>query len=229
MTYTDIQNLNRATISYLTENLQVGMSLAEVRSICETYMLNHGADSFWYWDIGAFVFSGDETAVSVSGREYKTSDRLIQRNDILTVDLSPQCNSIWGDYARTIVVENGQVVNDINRINNTLWRRGLQTEIFLHRALMETVASNMTFEELYLHMNALISGCGFLNLDFSGNLGHSIVKRRQDRVYIEKGNDLPLSKAGMFTFEPHIGIPGSPFGFKREDIYYFERGELKRI
>ena len=29
-------------------------------------MLELGADSFWYWDVGAFVFAGDETTVSVS-------------------------------------------------------------------------------------------------------------------------------------------------------------------
>ena len=27
------------------------------------------ADSFWYWDVGAFVFAGDETTVSVSGKQ----------------------------------------------------------------------------------------------------------------------------------------------------------------
>lgn len=27
---------------------------------------------------------------------------------------------------------------------------------------------------------------GFVNLDFMGNLGHSIVKTKGDRVYIEK-------------------------------------------
>ena len=36
-----------------------------------------GADSFWYWDIGAFVFAGDETCVSVSGKKYATSDKKI--------------------------------------------------------------------------------------------------------------------------------------------------------
>ena len=36
-----------------------------------------GADSFWYWDIGAFVFAGDETSVSVSGKKYATSDKKI--------------------------------------------------------------------------------------------------------------------------------------------------------
>lgn len=27
-------------------------------------MLSNGTDTFWYWDVGAFVFSGDKTAVS---------------------------------------------------------------------------------------------------------------------------------------------------------------------
>ena len=53
-------------------------------------MLSSGVDSFWYWDVGAFVFSGDETAISISGREYVTSDRLICDNDMMTIDLSPQ-------------------------------------------------------------------------------------------------------------------------------------------
>lgn len=30
----------------------------------------------------------------------------------------------------------------------------------------------------------------------------------------------------MFTFEPHIGIPDSQYGYKREDIYYFDNGRL---
>jgi len=29
-------------------------------------MLELGADSFWYWNVGAFVFAGDETTISVS-------------------------------------------------------------------------------------------------------------------------------------------------------------------
>lgn len=41
-----------------------------------------GADSFWYWDVGAFVFAGDETTVSVSGKQYVTSDEIIENNDI---------------------------------------------------------------------------------------------------------------------------------------------------
>ena len=53
------------------------MNLLQVRKLCEQKMLELGADSFWYWDIGAFVFAGDETTISVSGKHYITSNRTI--------------------------------------------------------------------------------------------------------------------------------------------------------
>lgn len=107
------------------------MPLSKVRSICEKFMLENGADSFWYWNVGAFVFAGDETTVSVSGREYQTSKRIIGNDDIITVDLSPQNNNIWGDYARTIVIENGKVIDDVRDIHNNEWKQGLQMEQYL--------------------------------------------------------------------------------------------------
>lgn len=58
------------------------------------------------------------------------------------------------------------------------------------------------------------------NLDFAGNLGHSIVESKDDRIYIEKGNRRKLSEVKMFIFEPHISTPNSKYGYKREDIYY---------
>lgn len=229
MTNLDMQNLNRAAMNYLIHNIKAGMSLKEVRKLCETYMLEHGADSFWYWDIGAFVFSGNETAVSVSGRQYKTSDRIIAENDIITVDLSPQNNNIWGDYARTIIIQHGVIVDNIEDVENDEWRSGLETELFLHEKLAEIAEPDMTFEELYYTINSIISDKGFINLDFMGNIGHSIVNDKNDRIYIEKGNKSRLSDVKLFTFEPHISIQGSEFGYKREDIYYFENGKLFRL
>ncbi len=104
MTIYEMQNLNRATIEYASTVIVPSMTLAELCKLCEDYMLSNGADSFWYWDVGAFVFAGDKTAVSVSGREYKTDDHIIEPNDIITIDLSPQNNCIWGDYARTLLL-----------------------------------------------------------------------------------------------------------------------------
>ena len=118
MEYRNVQKIAQDTIRYIKGEIRPGMTLKEVRRLCEKKMIELGADSFWYWDIGAFVFAGDETALSVSGRTYITSDRIIAPEDIITIDLSPQAGDTWGDYARTIIVENGTVVPSENEIQN---------------------------------------------------------------------------------------------------------------
>lgn len=229
MEYREVQKIAKDTIAYIRNEIKAGMSLVEVRRLCEEKMLAEGADSFWYWDIGAFVFSGDETTVSVSGREYTTSDRIIQPDDIITIDLSPQCGNIWGDYARTVIIENGRVVSDIGMVKNDEWRNCLLMENKLHSELISFATPETTFEELYLHINSFIREQGFVNLDFMGNLGHSIVKHKDDRIYIEKGNQAALSSVDLFTFEPHISIPDSRYGFKKENIYFFSDGKLTEL
>ena len=225
--YKEVQFIAKQTMDFIRKAILPGMKLAQVRKLCEAKMLELGADSFWYWNIGAFLFSGDETTKSVSGKEYKTSYKHIEENDIVTIDLSPQCNHVWGDFARTIIIENGHVVDDIKCIQNAEWEAGLLMERRLHQELLDFVNERTTFEELFYHMNTRIVSEDFINLDFLGNLGHSIERRSEDRIYIEKGNQTRLADVPYFTFEPHISRPDSVFGYKRENIYYFENGKLK--
>lgn len=224
--YSRIQQTAKQTIEYVKKIIKPGINLVEIRKLCEKKLLESGADSFWYWNVGAFVFAGDETTISVSGKQYVTSGRVIGNNDIITIDLSPQAGNIWGDYARTVVVENGKVVEDIELIENPEWKSGLQMEEKLHAELLCFAAKETTFEELYYHMNKYIVENGFVNLDFMGNLGHSIVKSKGDRVYIEKGNMTKLGDVKYFTFEPHIAFPDSKYGYKKENIYYFDGDKL---
>ena len=155
-----------------------------------------------------------------------SSGRVIGNNDIITIDLSPQAGNIWGDYARTIIMENGKVVEDIGLIENLEWKRGLQMEEKLHTELLRFATKETTFEKLYYHMNEFIVENGFVNLDFMGNLGHSIVKTKGDRIYIEKENKTRLGDVKYFTFEPHIAFPDSKYGYKKENIYYFDEAGL---
>lgn len=228
LNYQQVQKIAKDTIEYAKQHIHAGMNLIEIRKMCEEKMLELGADSFWYWDVGAFVFAGDETIVSISGTQYKTSDRTIAENDIITIDLSPQNKDIWGDFARTLIVQDGSVVEPESVLNGE-WKHGLEMEDFLHNELFQFVTPMSTFEELYYHMNQVIEEKGFINLDFMGNLGHSIVKQKNDRIYIEKGNKIRLGDVAYFTFEPHISVSGSKFGYKKENIYYFENGELVEL
>ena len=136
---------------------------------------------------------------------------------------------IWGDYARTIIVENGEVVDDIELIQNQEWKSGLQMEEKLHTELFRFVTKETTFEGLYYHMNEFIVENGFVNLDFMGNLGHSIVKTKGDRVYIEKGNMTKLADVKYSTSEPHIAFPDSKYGYKKENTYYFDENGLMEL
>ena len=227
--YSRIQLAAKQTIEYIKKIIKPGMNLLEIRKFCEEKLLESGADSFWYWDVGAFVFAGDETCVSVSGKQYVTSNRVIGNNDIITIDLSPQMGNIWGDYARTIIVENGKVVEDIGLIENPEWKSGLQMEEKLHAELLRFATKETTFEKLYYHMNEFIVENGFVNLDVMGNLGHSIVKTKGDRIYIEKENKTKLGDVKYFTFETHISFPDSKYGYKKENIYYFNENGLMEL
>lgn len=224
--YFKVQSIAKGTIDYAKEIIKPGLNLVELRKMCENKIFELGADSFWYYNVGAFIFAGNETTKSVSGKDYITSNYIIKNNDIITIDLSPQIKNIWGDYARTIIIENGKVVDEINQIQNAEWKNGLLIEKELHSELLNFATSNTTFEELYYHMNDFIKKCGYINLDFNGNLGHSIVKNKNRRIYIEKGNKKKLSEVKYFTFEPHISTPNSHFGYKKENIYYFNNDKL---
>ncbi len=229
MTNAEVQQIAKQTMSILKSEIKVGMSLRELRGFAESTMLELGATSFWYWNVGAFIFSGKKTSMSVSGKHYRTAKQIIKDNDIITIDLSPQIGNVWGDYARTIIIENGVVVNDIENISNSEWRNGLLMEEKLHSELLKIATPNTTFEQIHEYMNNIINDNGYINLDFMGNLGHSIVGDKKDRIYIEKGNNAMLGSVKYFTFEPHIALKDSQYGIKKENIYYFNDNKLTEL
>lgn len=228
MTHKEVQQIAKDTINYARNIIHSGMTLVELRTICENRMLESGADSFWYWNIGAFVFCGKETSLSFSGKNYITSNSIIKENDIITIDLSPQCGNIWGDYARTIIIQNGIPV-DLANCTNQEWKNGLLMEEKLHSIMKNFVTTDTTFEQLFFYINDFITSNGYVNNDFSKNLGHSIAKDKNDRIYIEKRNNSKLSEVSYFTFEPHISIPESNYGLKLENIYYFKNNKITEL
>ena len=125
-------------------------------------------------------------------------------------------------------MQDGRVAEN-DAVLNEEWRNGLMMEELLHRELAAFASPSTTFEELYEHINGIIAEKGFVNLDFSGNLGHSIVRQKDQRIYIERGNTATLGEAAYFTFEPHISVRNSKYGYKMENIYYFDKGVLNEL
>lgn len=224
-----VQGIARETMEAARASLSPGQTLYELRAHCEHTLRELGADSFWYWGIGALVLSGEGTLLSVSGREYRTPDSVIRENDIITIDLSPERHGVWGDFARTLVIEDGAPLDDARDSTCSEWSDGIDAEHALHEKLIESAAPDMSFDELAEVMNGHIAALGYENLDFLGNLGHSIEQASSARIYLEPGNGARLDSVELFTFEPHIRARHGRYGYKHENIYRFVDGQLTAI
>lgn len=199
------------------------------RTIAETakrLLAEHGVAHTWYYVCPAFVLLGDRSCLSMSGRDYVPADHPVGLENLVTVDLSPSDGPLWGDYARSLCIGNG---NYVEQPVSREFQQGLAVGIELHALMKEFVSTSTTFHQFFEFANEMISSLGYENIDFMGNVGHSIATRREDRVYIERGNLRKLGDVPCFTFEPHIRRPDKRWGFKREDIYYFREGRCVEI
>lgn len=72
MTHLEVQNIAKHTLSYIKTKIKVGTSITELKQLAENKMKELGATSFWYHNVGALIFSGEETLLSISGKEIYT-------------------------------------------------------------------------------------------------------------------------------------------------------------
>ena len=217
------QQIARETLSELNGILHPGMSEAEIaRFVCRR-MNEKGSGPFWYHGVGALVLLGERGRLSVSGRDYRPSEAAtVSVRDVITVDCSPTFEGAWGDYARTFFIEGG-VPSPEDHPSDPEFRRGMDAELHLHRLLTEEMNPDMTYEEVWSLLTEEIGRLGFVNLDFHGNLGHSIETDEKDRICLEAGNTLSIREHGKpFTLEPHIALPDGGPAYKRENIYFFD-------
>jgi Xaa-Pro aminopeptidase len=182
--------------------------------LCES-----GYSDTWYYNCPAFVLLGTRSCISISGRDYVPSDETVGRMNLITVDLSPEKNGFWGDCARSFYIENGVIAKEPVSAEFIAGKQFLHT---LHFEMKHFVNPDLTFHELFEWSNSQIQKAGFSNLDFLGNVGHSIATSRQNRQYIERANMKKLSEVPFFTFEPHVRFRDGKWGFKHENIFYFD-------
>lgn len=219
-----VQDQARCVISQLAPTIcpeDTERSLAE-RAV--GFLAEGGISATWYYECPALVLLGSRSELSLSGRDYVPSDEeQVGEENLITIDLSPLQGGAWGDFARSLVVEEGCWVEEPC---SSAFRLGLHTIKKIHRAVRQFATPWTSFEELHAYASDLIQESGFENLDFAGNLGHSIEARLEDRLYLEPGNTKLLRDVSLFTFEPHLRRIGGRWGFKHEDIYYFSEEEL---
>lgn len=225
--YAGVQKVAKDVLEELKNHIFVTSTEQEIANKAKELMADSGVTETWYHSVPAFVLLGNRSCLSISGRDYIPSNEVVGLENLVTVDLSPSINNIWGDCARSFIVEEGQV---IDQPKNKHYSEGIEMECFLHHEMKEFVTLETTFEQLFFFGNNLISKNGWLNLDFNGNLGHSIETSPDKRRYIEKNCSTKLSEVKLFTFEPHIRRKNEGiWGFKHENIYYFNDSGIVKV
>jgi Xaa-Pro aminopeptidase len=222
-----VQNAAKAVLRELADSIGPDDTEQSIATRAVDALARHGIRETWYYDCPALVLLGSRSCLSASGREYRPHSEPVGQNNLVTVDLSPSDGTHWGDCARSLAVEHGCVTFSPKSAE---FAAGISFLRGLHAAMRRFVRPQTTFHELAIWTAQQIDAAGFVNLDFRANVGHSIATRREDRLYIEAGNERPLGEVTFFTFEPHVRAAGGPWGFKHEDIFFFDAaGNLQEL
>lgn len=223
--YRRVQAAAKTVLGELGATIAASDTEATIAARSAHMLAARGLPDTWYYNCPAFVLLGSRSCLSISGRQYVAASEPVGHVNLVTVDLSPREGDVWGDCARSFVIEEGRCIAKPAEIAFT---EGLQAEQRLHQWMRQYATPSTPAGDLFEAANAEIRRLGFENLDFAGNVGHSIVRDRADRVFLERGAEKPLGELGLFTFEPHIcRASGGIWGFKHENIYYFD--ELGRV
>lgn len=222
-----VQHAAKAALEELAEAIGADDTEQSIAGLAERALARRGMSQTWYYDCPALVLLGTRTCESPSGRDYRPAAERVGETNLVTVDVSPSRGGYWGDCARSFFIERGRVTPTPNSAE---FIRGMAFLKQLHEAMRAFVQPHTSFHQLALWSARQLAASGFTNLDFRGNLGHSIVAHRTQRVYIEEGNHRALGDVGFFTFEPHVRAIDGSWGFKHEDIFFFDaRGALEEL
>ena len=222
----EVQAIAKQVLSALAAQIKENDTEESIAKMAEELLADYGICETWYYSCPAFVLLGSRSCLSISGRDYRPANEKVGINNLITVDLSPSRNGVWGDCARSFYMEDGICSEHPTKPEFVL---GASLEQHLHQQLYVCAQPAKTFAELYQFSNKEILNQGFINLDFLGNVGHSIEIDRDRRQYIEQKNNHLLESVQLFTFEPHIRAINGKWGFKHENIYYFEGGVLREL
>jgi len=222
----DVQYAAKTALRQLGERITIQDSERTIEEKAYALLCEQGYPETWYYNCPAFVLLGARSCLSISGRNYVPSDEVVGLINLVTVDLSPEKDGVWGDCARSFFIEHGVVTEPTSHE----FAIGKNFLFDLRRDMQRCVHPDLTFHELFEWTNSHIQNAGFQNLDFLGNVGHSIATRHDDRQYIEQSNTAKLGEVPFFTFEPHVRACGGKWGFKHENIFYFDdHGQLHEL
>ncbi|MFF2090263.1 M24 family metallopeptidase [Paenibacillus sp. NPDC058174] len=199
-------DLADAAFSHVQKLLQPGVRESDIALELEMYMRSHGASSTSFETI---VASGERSALPHG----VASDRLIGKNEFVTLDFGAYYRGYCSDLTRTVVV--GEPTAKHREIY------GIVLEAQLHA--LEHIRPGMTGKEADALARDIIAKYGYGD-QFGHSTGHGLGMEVHEQPRLSKLSDMILTPGMTVTVEPGIYLPG--FGGVRieDDIVITESG-----
>ena len=224
--YQTVQAVAKAVLRDLPSHISMDDTEATIALKATKMLAESGYPDTWYYDCPAQVLLGSRSCLSISGKSYLPHHEPMGGTNLVSIDLSPSSGNIWGDYSRTFAFELGAWVE---HPKTREYQNGFQFQQHIHQELLKWLKPHHTLHQLFQWANVKIREKGFVNLDFRGNVGHSLASSRDERHFIQADDHTPLGEISFFSFEPFVRVKGGHWGFKHEDIYYFDDSDQLQL
>ena len=181
--------------SHLLDFIKPGMTEKQIaKEIDEFYNTNSDGVSF-----DTIVASGENS----SKPHAVPTDRKIQEQDIITIDMGCKYKGYCSDMTRTIFV--GSVPEYVKPVYDLVLKNQTQTLDQMKDGENIRLLTKMVENDFRLH-----------NFDLIHSLGHGVGLEIHERPFISYKNDNQLKENMVVTDEPGIYLPGK-FGVRIED------------
>lgn len=149
-----VQAIAKGVLAELASTITFGDTERSIAQRATQMMASRGAHDTWYCNCPALVLLGLRSCLSVSGREYLPKTEAVGQLNLVTVDLNPSIDGVWGDCARIFVVENGRCIASPSLPE---FQEGIAFEQELHVRMLAAVTPDMRFMELFEFANDMKS------------------------------------------------------------------------
>lgn len=190
--------LNDEIFSKSIKQAKIGMSEKELESIILKEIIDSKADKPSFDPIVASGISG-------ASPHHSPSDKLIKKNEFITIDMGVFYNGFASDMTRTFVLE-GKVTDKEQKIWNIVNKT--------MESCIEKIKPGIKCKDLHQLSIDIITNEGYGEY-FTHSLGHGVGIEIHDEPNISIYSNKELKEGMVITIEPGIYIPGK-YGVRLE-------------
>jgi Xaa-Pro aminopeptidase len=196
----EAENVTQKALEEVIPQIKVGMSEKEVSDMITYAMLKNGAQGLAFENVVCF---GETSACP---HHKPSADVLLNKNDIILVDIGARVNGYCGDMTRTFCL--GQPNARLAKMHKIV----LEAQLFA----LKNIKAGITCREADSIAREYLIAHGFKN-EFSHSLGHGIGIQVHERPFVSPRSEEVLRENMIISVEPGVYIDGLG-GIRIEDI-----------